>query len=70
MNLIIFRKRSYLKSIRILLPKSWTYSAEPAVAETAEDAEFVVNTVNPAYGHNPYTVQVCWSAVYQQTDES
>eukprot|EP00090_Calanus_glacialis_P010249 TRINITY_DN18632_c0_g1_i4.p1 TRINITY_DN18632_c0_g1~~TRINITY_DN18632_c0_g1_i4.p1 ORF type:complete len:980 (-),score=267.96 TRINITY_DN18632_c0_g1_i4:71-3010(-) len=51
------RKRSYMKSIRILLPQSWTYSAEPAVAETAEDAEFVVNTVNPAYGHNPYTVQ-------------
>jgi len=51
------RKKSYMKSIRILLPKSWTYSAEPSVAETAEDAEFVVNSANPAYGHNPYTVQ-------------
>ena len=47
-----------MKSIRILLPKSWTYSAEPAVAETAEDAEFIVNSANPAYGNNPYTVQV------------
>ena len=49
---------SYMKSIRILLPKSWTYSAEAAVAETAEDAEFVVNSANPSYGNNPYTVQV------------
>ena len=56
--LLIFRKRSYMKSIRILLPQSWTYSADPAVAETAEDAEFIVNTANPAYGHNPYTGQV------------
>ena len=47
-----------MKSIRILLPKSWTYSAEAAVAETAEDAEFVVNSANPSYGNNPYTVQV------------
>ena len=53
-----------MKSIRILLPQSWTYSAaEPAVAETAEDAEFVVNTVNPAYGHNPYTVQVSFLGI-------
>ena len=47
-----------MKRVRILLPKSWSYSAEPAVAETAEDAEIVVNIRNPAYGDNPYTVQV------------
>ena len=54
----VFRKRSYLRRIRILLPKSWTYDALPAVSESLEDAEFVINTENPAYGHNPYTVQV------------
>ena len=47
-----------MKRIRILLPKSWSYHAEPAVAETAEDAEIVVNNKNPAYGDNPYTIQV------------
>ena len=47
-----------MRRIRILLPKSWTYTAEPAVAETLEDAEFVINTENPVYGHNPYTIQV------------
>ena len=54
-----------MRRIRILLPKSWSYSANPAVAETLEDAEFVINTVNPAYGHNPYTVQVRYSVPYK-----
>ena len=47
-----------MKTIKILLPKTWSFSAEVSYSETEEDAEILVKTANPAYGHNPYTVQV------------
>ena len=53
------RQRAYFKDVTILVPKTWNLDeAEAAVDETFEDAEFRVAPSNPAYGHNPYTVQV------------
>ena len=40
-----------------MVPQSWSYPASPAVKETLETAEIVVDQPNTAYGDNPYTVQ-------------
>ena len=56
------RQRAYFKSVTILVPQTWNLDeAEAAVDETYDDAEFRVAPSNPAYGHNPYTVQVKYS---------
>ena len=56
------RQRAYFKSVTILVPQTWNLDeAEAAVDETYDDAEFRVALSNPAYGHNPYTVQVKYS---------
>ena len=53
------RQRAYFRSVTILVPQTWNLDeAEPAVDETYDDAEFRVAPSNPAYGHNPYTIQV------------
>ena len=53
------RQRAYFKEVTILVPQTWNLDeAEPAVDETFKDAEFRVAPSNPAYGHNPYTIQV------------
>ena len=53
------RQRAYFKEVTILVPQTWNLDeAEAAVDETYEDAEFRVAPSNPAYGHNPYTIQV------------
>ena len=53
------RQRAYFKDVTILVPQSWDLDeAEAAVDETFKDAEFRVAPSNPAYGHNPYTIQV------------
>ena len=53
------RQRAYFKEVTILVPQTWSLDkAEPAVDETFEDAEFRVAPSNPAYGNNPYTIQV------------
>jgi len=52
------RQRAYFKDVTILVPQTWNLDeAEAAVDETFEDAEFRVAPSNPAYGHNPYTIQ-------------
>merc|ERR1711971_469223 len=52
------RQRAYFKEVTILVPQTWNLDeAEAAVDETFEDAEFRVAPSNPAYGHNPYTIQ-------------
>ena len=40
-----------------MVPQSWSYPASPAVKETLETAEIVVDQPNTAYGDNPYTLQ-------------
>ena len=52
-----YRQRAYLRSVHILVPQSWSYPASPAVKETLETAEIVVDQPNTAYGDNPYTLQ-------------
>ena len=53
------RQRAYFKSVTILVPQTWNMDeAEAAVDENYDYAEFRVAPSNPAYGHNPYTVQV------------
>ena len=53
------RQRAYFKEVTILVPQTWNLDeAEPAVDETFKDADFRVAPSNPAYGHNPYTIQV------------
>ena len=53
------RQRAFFKDVTILVPQSWSLDdTEAAVDETFEDAEFRVAPSNPAYGHNPYTIQV------------
>ena len=53
------RQRAYFKEVTILVPQTWNLDeAEAAVDETFKDAEFRVAPSNPAYGHNPYTIQV------------
>ena len=53
------RQRAYFKEVTILVPQTWNMDdAEAAVDETFEDAEFRVAPSNPAYGNNPYTIQV------------
>ena len=53
------RQRAYFKEVTILVPHSWNLDeAEAAGDETFEFAEFRVAPTNPAYGHNPYTIQV------------
>ena len=53
------RQRAFFKEVTILVPQSWSLDdTEAAVDETFEDAEFRVAPSNPAYGHNPYTIQV------------
>ena len=53
------RQRAYFKSVTILVPQTWNLEeAEAAVDENYDYAEFRVAPFNPAYGHNPYTVQV------------
>ena len=53
------RQRAYFKEVTILVPHSWNLDeAEAAIDETFENAEFRVAPSNPAYGHNPYTIQV------------
>ena len=53
------RQRAYFKEVTILVPQTWNLDeAQAAVDETFEDAEFRVAPSNPAYGHNPYTIQV------------
>ena len=48
-----------MKNIKILLPSSWTnYPADNSIDEHFDDAEFKILQENPAYGDNPYTVQV------------
>ena len=51
------RSRAFLRSVHILLPQTWSLPAYPAVTETLETAEIVVDLTNPAYGDNPYTLQ-------------
>ena len=51
------RKRAFLRSIHILVPQSWSYSAYPAVTETEQNAEILIDRANPAYGDSPYTLQ-------------
>merc|ERR1719500_1236675 len=52
------RQRAYFKEVTILVPQTWNLDeAEAAVDETFKDAEFRVAPSNPAYGHNPYTIQ-------------
>ena len=53
------RQRAYFKSVTILVPQTWNLDeAEAAEDETYDNAEFRVAPSNPAFGHNPYTVQV------------
>ena len=56
------RQRAYFKSVTILVPQTWNLDeAEAAEDETYDNAEFRVAPSNPAFGHNPYTVQVKYS---------
>ena len=47
-----------MKTITILLPRNWNYSTATPGATFEDDAEFLVDTANPAYGKIPYTIQV------------
>ena len=61
------RKRSYFERVKILVPKTWTtIHASPAVDETFESAEIIVDNPNPAYGDNPYTVQVHYRSIIEK----
>ena len=53
------RQRAFLRSVRILVPRTWTgeYGAVAATAESQETAEVVVAAAHPAYGESPFTVQ-------------
>merc|ERR1712172_122250 len=52
------RQRAFFKEVTILVPQTWSLDeAEAAVDETFEDTEFRGGPSNPAYGHNPYTIQ-------------
>ena len=50
--------RAFFEEVTILIPMAWNLSVEGSVDETFEEAEFRVAPSNPAYGHNPYTIQV------------
>ena len=51
-------RRAFFEEVTILIPMAWNLSVEGSVDETFEEAEFRVAPSNPAYGHNPYTIQV------------
>jgi len=55
---IATRKRAYLRTVKILLPKTWRYETNGTLSgETFQDAEFRIDRANSAYGDSPYTKQ-------------
>ncbi|XP_059351101.1 calcium-activated chloride channel regulator 4-like [Daphnia carinata] len=53
------RQRSYIESVRILIPQSWVnITANPNTWESFDDAEVQIDLPNSKYGNRPYTVQL------------
>ncbi|KAI9550565.1 hypothetical protein GHT06_005067 [Daphnia sinensis] len=53
------RQRSYINSVRILIPQSWVnIAANPNTWESFENAEVQIDLPNSKYGDSPYTVQL------------
>ncbi|KAI9556636.1 hypothetical protein GHT06_016426 [Daphnia sinensis] len=53
------RQRSYIESVRILIPQTWVnVAANVSTWETFQDAEIQIDHPNWKYGDLPYTVQL------------
>ncbi|XP_070558061.1 calcium-activated chloride channel regulator 1-like [Ptychodera flava] len=54
------KRRAYFKEVTILIPKTWESKPEYSLAkdESFERAHVIVDEPNPAWGNNPYTLQL------------